>query len=318
MKNGLIVLSLISFLFFNNSCSGNSLLNELKNPGDDSDTLTNLPIIADHSYANKETLQQIPLSALEKTKANLHIAYGHTSHGSQITSGMTGLVSFANNGALGNQYVNDFFAWEESSNTGTLHLLEGDGYGDGPLDHDAGYYPSWYNETVEFLENPSNSQYNVIIWSWCGQVSSKTEQTMIDQYLDPMNQLEQTYPDVTFVYMTGHLDGSGLTGNLHLRNEQIRDYCRKNKKVLFDFADIECYDPHGTYFGNKIPNDNCDYDSNNDGSRDKNWATEWQNSHTEDVDWYKCSSAHSQALNANMKAYAAWWLWARLAGWDGK
>jgi hypothetical protein len=34
------------------------------------------------------------------------------------------------------------------------------------------------------------------------------------------------------------------------------------------------------------------------------------------VDWYDCSSAHSEPLNANMKAYAAWWLWARLAGWD--
>ena len=33
-------------------------------------------------------------------------------------------------------------------------------------------------------------------------------------------------------------------------------------------------------------------------------------------DWYSCSSAHSQPLNANRKAYAAWWLWARLAGWS--
>jgi len=47
-----------------------------------------------------------------------------------------------------------------------------------------------------------------------------------------------------------------------------------------------------------------------------NWATEWQDSHTEGVDWYNCPSAHSQPLNANHKAYAAWWLWARLAGWD--
>jgi hypothetical protein len=47
-----------------------------------------------------------------------------------------------------------------------------------------------------------------------------------------------------------------------------------------------------------------------------NWATEWQTSHTEGEDWYSCSSAHSQPLNANQKAYAAWWLWARLAGWE--
>ncbi|MEN8126035.1 MAG: hypothetical protein ABFR32_13010, partial [Bacteroidota bacterium] len=118
-----------------------------------------------------------------------------------------------------------------------------------------------------------------------------------------------------FVYMTGHLDGSGLNGNLHKRNEQIRSYCVTNNKILYDFADIETYDPDNTYFGDKIPNDNNDYDSDKNGSRDGNWAVEWQNSHTENTDWYDCSCAHSKALNCNQKAYAAWWLWASLAGW---
>ncbi len=60
--------------------------------------------------------------------------------------------------------------------------------------------------------------------------------------------------------------------------------------------------------------DGCDYQLNGQA---RNWALEWQNSHTEGVDWYSCSSAHSVALNANLKAYAAWWMWARLAGWNG-
>ena len=81
------------------------------------------------------------------------------------------------------------------------------------------------------------------------------------------------------------------------------------------FADIESYDPDGDYFGDKLVNDACDYDSNGDGIRDKNWAVDWQNAHPGER--YDCASAHSQPLNANMKAYAAWWLWARLAGWDG-
>ena len=59
--------------------------------------------------------------------------------------------------------------------------------------------------------------------SWCGQVSSATEEN-INTYLSLMNGLENDYPEVTFVYMTGHVDGSGLTGNLHIRNEQIRSY----------------------------------------------------------------------------------------------
>ena len=77
-----------------------------------------------------------------------------------------------------------------------------------------------------------------------------------------------------------------------MRNQQIRQYCEDNNKVLFDFADIESYDPDGTYFLDQGANDNCDYSGGN-------WATEWQNSHVEGVDWYGCSSAHSQALNAN-------------------
>ena len=66
----------------------------------------------------------------------------------------------------------------------------------------------------------------------------------------------------------------------------------------------------------KDADDNCDYDSDGNGSRDKNWAIDWQNSHTINVDWYDCSPAHSQALNGNLKAYASWWLWAKLSGWD--
>jgi hypothetical protein len=60
-------------------------------------------------------------------------------------------------------------------------------------------------------------------------------------------------------------------------------------------------------------NDACDYDSDGNSSRDANWAEEWRASHEEDVDWYQCSSAHSDALNANLKAYAAWALWVSIA-----
>ena len=45
--------------------------------------------------------------------------------------------------------------------------------------------------------------------------------------------------------MTGHLDGGGTAGNLNVRNNQIRNYCIANDKILFDFADIESYKPNG-------------------------------------------------------------------------
>jgi hypothetical protein len=47
--------------------------------------------------------------------------------------------------------------------------------------------------------------------------------------------------------------------------------------------------------------------------KNKNWAIDWQNSHIKDVDWYDCGSEHSQPLNANLKAYAAWALWTAIA-----
>jgi len=262
-------------------------------------------IIADHSCTDITVITE---SAINEAKSKLHIGYGHTSHGSQITSGMSGLVAFANGGGLGLSFAKDIFKWNNGGTNGALDLEEGDGYGNGWLDHDGGYYPSWVNETREYLDDNSHSDVNVIMWSWCGQASGLSKQQMIDRYLAPMTQLEKDYPDVKFVYMTGHSDGSGDSGNLHLRNQQIRKYCIDNNKVLFDFYDIECYDPDGKYFGDKNVEDDCDYTGGN-------WAKEWQNSHVKDTDWYSCGSAHSQPLNANRKAYAIWWLWARLAGW---
>ena len=267
-------------------------------------------IIIDHNDTNITALTE---TAINKAKTNLHIGYGHTSHGSQVTTGMSGLVAFANGGGKGLALSADIFAWNNGGTGGALDLEEGAGYGSGWLERDAGYWETWRDETIEYLEDPSHADVNVIMWSWCGQVSSRTEATMLSQYLTPMSELEAAYPDVTFVYMTGHLDGSGLNGNLHQRNEQIRQYCQANGKVLYDFADIETWDPDGNYYGDKTPNDNCDYDTDDNGSRDGNWATAWQNSHTQGTDWYNCGAAHSQSLNANQKAYAVWALFCELA-----
>jgi hypothetical protein len=65
-----------------------------------------------------------------------------------------------------------------------------------------------------------------------------------------MAALEKEYPEVIFIYiyMTGHLEGTGEHGNLHVRNNQIRDYCRASNKILYDFADIESHDPDGSSF----------------------------------------------------------------------
>ncbi len=273
-------------------------------------------IIIDHTCVD---ITKIPESAIRQAKSKLHIAYGHTSHGSQITSGMSGLVTFADNGGLGLALPHNVFEWNDGGTGGALDLQ------DYAMERDAGYYPQWVDNTVDFLGPPDSGTgrgtahpvVNVVIWSWCGQVSSRTEQEMTASYLTPMARLETDYPGITFVYMTGHLDGTGAAGNLNLRNEQIREYCKNNGTVLYDFADIESYGPTGQINYMLLnADDNCDYDSDLNGTGDKNWATDWQQSHGEGVDWYDCYSAHSKPLNANLKAYAAWWLWAKIAGWN--
>lgn len=262
------------------------------------------PLIIDHNSIN---IASVPLVHIEAAKSTFHIGYGHTSHGSQITTGMSGLVAFANNGGKGLNHPDDTFAWSHDGSTG-LHLFEGSGYNPGYLDHDAGY-SGWDEKTRTFLDE--NPEYNVIVWSWCGQVNDYyTNGTLQSHYLDAMTQLESEYPNVTFIYMTGHAEGTGEEGSVHLANQMIRQYCINNNKILFDFYDIELYDPDGNYFGDLFVDDHCDYNGGN-------WATEWQDAHTQGVDWYNCSSAHSIALNANMKAYAFWYMLARLAGWDG-
>jgi len=255
------------------------------------------PVTVDHRTI---AVNSIPAAAIDSARTRLKIAYGHTSHGSQIIDGMSGLVT----------YKGQAYRFNSTGSGGALLLRDCPFSGASDLGNPD--RTAWATATRTYLG--THPEINVVIWSWCGQVSSATEAD-ITSYLDLMNALERDFPSVRFVYMTGHLDGSGLDGTLHKRNEQIRAYCRTYNKTLFDFADIESYDPDGVYFGGKRPNDNCDYDSDSNGSLDKNWAQEWQTGHP--GQWYQCSSAHSQPLNANMKAYAAWWLWARLAGWPG-
>lgn len=310
MKKNILALMFFSLILFISACDITIVANDGKitNEGAISSTTGENQIETDGIIANHNCidLNLVPIADINTASNDLKIAYWHTSHGSQITTGMAGLTDFA-----GDEY--DYADYDSDD---ALYLLEsGDDLGSGSGD--------WDNTTSTYLD--AHTEINVVMWSWCGGASSASESD-ITSYLSKMTALEESYSNVTFIYMTGHLDGTGLTGTLNLNNERIRDYCINNDKVLFDFADIESYDPDGNYYLDRMGTDGCYYDSDNDGQmesfegnpgEDANWALEWQESHTEDVDWYQCSSAHSVALNANMKAYAAWWMFARIAGWDG-
>nr|MCU0344938.1 hypothetical protein [Ignavibacterium sp.] len=153
-------------------------------------TFAQSSIIANHNSAK---LNITPTNWIDSAKANLHIAYGHTSHGSQIITGMDGLENWK-----GSQY-----SFNEGGTNGALDI---DDYAfPGASDLGNPDRTSWATATRNYLNNAANSDVNVVIWSWCGQVSSATESD-INNYLNLMNGLEIDYPNVKFVYMTGHLD----------------------------------------------------------------------------------------------------------------
>ena len=259
------------------------------------------PVLIDHRDVD---VTRLTLSQIERAKESLHIAYGHTSHGSQLTDGMDGLVGFANGGGKGLALPANAFAWNNGGSGGALDLH------DYALCNDVGYYPDWVVCTSNYLDDPANADVNVVIWSWCGQMDDKyAAGTLTNEYLAPMAAFERNYPHVAFVYMTGHVDIWDDADN-KAACAAIRAWCATNDRILYDFNDIEHHDPDGTYY--EFVSDDCSVYAGAGGAAIGNWATEWQDAHVQNVDWYDCGSAHSQPLNANLKAYAAWTLWCRL------
>ena len=258
---------------------------------------TKHPIIINH--LSVDLSQILENDFINKAANELIIGYGHTSHGSQLITGMNALMAYYPNGKL---------KWSKNGGIGILKIEEG-----GTLELDCGYV-GWDDKTRTYLNN--NPKCNVIIWSWCGQVN---DVDLNSHYLSKMEKLEQEYPNVKFVYMTGHLEGSGPDGSLEKANNTIRKFCNENNKILFDFGDIEKYSPNGDINYDLFnADDGCNYVKN--GTKG-NWANEWMQANPDNV-LTKVSAkssgcAHSISLNCVMKGIAAWQLWARLAGWEG-
>ena len=178
-------------------------------------------------------LDAIPVEYIEAAQANIQVHYAHTSHGGQITTGLGRIES-----------SNDTFNVDIGSGTlptteDALCILDGNP----PHSY---ITPELYweredgvNITQDTLDN--NPSINVSLWSWCTQLNSYTT-TQVQSYLDTITALEAANPDVIFVYMTCNAQAGDSGGyNRWVNNNMIRDYCITNNKVLFDFADLDCW-----------------------------------------------------------------------------
>ena len=122
-------------------------------------------LIIDHTCTD---IEHIPASWINAAKTNFRISCGHTSHGSQIVTGMT---------LLKDQY-GALYDFSNSGGSGVLSLHDYEPSGDlGNPDR-----TTWAQLTRDLLNTPGNDR-NLIMWSWCGQVSSATE-TDIATYLN--------------------------------------------------------------------------------------------------------------------------------------
>jgi len=284
----------------------------------------------------------IPDTWMTKAKSDLHIAYNHTSHGSQLITGMNALEDFT---SFGDQYK-----WTNTSQgdaqslslkdrgiTGVADLSQGD------WDDDNDGIANWAEDTYDFLVDTDNYHVNVILWSWCNIGGHD-----IPRYLHSMEWLIDLFGEngtharasehpVQFVFMTAHANGGGEDDSSDTPNKLIRQHVADNDRILFDFSDIENYDPDDNFFLNKALDDALYYDTNGDHSRNANWATEYLSRHADgeldqlthgDGAGYNGagSCAHSPEggetddakLNCILKGRGVWYLFARLAGWNGQ
>jgi hypothetical protein len=279
-----------------------------------------LKYIADHTVAKEVVLRSIPESAINNAKQNLHIMYCGTSHSSQTRDGMNALQTYK---AGDSTLFSVTFNGEPENNSLDMDYRPGspvDVYSEASdLSHDgvdSSGNTQYYHKTIEYLDHAEHSDVNVVMWSWCS-IDGHNVQT----YLNNFDKLIEMYKaggskgrtsdnSVTFVWMTGYAIGNQGTNpdagsSPYVNHKAIVDHCIANNYFCLDYWS---HDTHDYETDELYP-----YAQGNSPTHLLNWM----NAHP--GEWYECNPAHAAEydLLGNRRAYAAWWLWARIAGWNG-
>jgi hypothetical protein len=245
--------------------------------------------VIDHTNADLEAIHD---TYVDEAQDIIKLHYAHTSYGSQLTTGLTRIE------AADPAYNVEIGYMDLPSANDALNIFDGQ-------ESETGITPDLYWQTAAGMEYTravldNNSGINVSMWCWATELDTCTEE-QVQAYLDSLAVLEEEYPDVTFIYMTGNAQSDGAEGyNRYLRNEQIRQYCINNEKVLYDFADLDAwwFNPSTgqweystyNYSGMDIPKEHAMYHGDEAG--------------------------HTTYESCEVKGAAVWWLMAILAGWE--
>jgi uncharacterized protein YjdB len=179
------------------------------------------------------------------------------------------------------------------------------------------YNVRWYGVTV-------GSPDGAITWGLDkGDSILTSNRVNMDTYLNAVEQYNQLCIDNGYntkvIFTTGPVDNGA--GNLEgtengfqreIKHDYIRNYVATNSRILFDYADILCWNNSGVEYitnwndgGTLRPHANIHPDNMMD--YDASWKIV---THTEDGD-------HIGEVGALRLAKAMWWMLARIAGWDG-
>ncbi|MEN8179863.1 MAG: hypothetical protein ABFS39_14770 [Pseudomonadota bacterium] len=255
-------------------------------------------IVADHRHTD---ISQIPDEWIQKAREFV-VHYAHTSHGSQVLSG---LIWLEKQDPRYNVDIQASGTVVLPSDATALRVYDGNNY-----PGDTYITPEQYWESEDGKDHTRSVMdkgwFDVSLWTWCGQMSYYSD-AQIQEYIDVMAQFESEYPDAAFVYYTGHTDGSAPPSTLWRHNDMVRQHVQETDGVLFDFADIESYDPDGNFYPDA--SDSCE------------WCEDWCAAHPTS---FECQHheeipycAHTHDLQCALKGQAFWYMMARLAGWDG-
>jgi len=322
IHSGLIFsLSLLGCVFLT-SCNEDNMTDQ--NPGNQS-------TIAGYHVAREAVLRSIPKQYIDKARTTLHIAYQHTSHGTHVSRGLFGLQDYK----PGDDVL--FGITNNAPEAGKLDFHDYAIAGYAAPGEDAADLSrnetAFIQATRNFLDDEANDDINVVMWSWCNIAGHQ----IATNYLPGMDALISEYGEggtkigsgagmrqlaVTFIFMTGHANQGNNTGDGNPKSQAalIIEHCKKNGYYCLDYYSIDTHDMGDNYWEDTG-------DDGNSAAYGGNFYADWQNAHQLGVDWYENKSSpggsvefgahNSQHITANRKAYAMWWILARIAGWDG-